>query len=244
MTPPVVIGAMPTTDDGLVEHYGQPPDGIRMNMVMGLDGAIAIDGRTGGLTGPVDQMLLRHLRSWADVVVVGAGTIRAERYGPLRMDPAQQTRRRDAGYAELDPPLAVVTATGSLPRDLPFLAGTSPLPLVITTTRALETTERNLGEVSQVVAAGDDRVEPAALLEVLRRRGLRRILCEGGPSLFADLIAADAVAEMCLSLSPVLVGDRAAARPSVLPPAAPLPMRLCHVLHTDGDDTLFLSYRR
>lgn len=81
----------------LAQFYAVPPHGVRANMIFSADGAAAFAGRAGPLSNPVDQELLRTLRGFADVVLVGAGTARAENYGPVRLTEAQQAERHAEG---------------------------------------------------------------------------------------------------------------------------------------------------
>ena len=79
----------------LASFYADPPEGVRANMIFSADGAAAFGGRAGPLSCPTDQQLLKILRGFADVVLVGAGTARAENYGPVRLtDPARKPTAR------------------------------------------------------------------------------------------------------------------------------------------------------
>src|SRR5207237_703238 len=91
----------------------------RINMISSLDGAIAVNGRSGLLGGAGDRQVFHVLRSLADVILVGAGTARAERYGPARIDPEIQERRRARGQTAV-PPIAVVTRSCHLDWSAPF----------------------------------------------------------------------------------------------------------------------------
>lgn len=121
------------------EFYRDPPDGVRVNMVASLDGAAAFGGRVRPpLSDQVDHQLLRAMRAYADVVLVGAGTVRAETYGPVQLT-EEQARYRLERWGGLDtpPPIAVVTRTGNLPPDSPLFAG-RVRPIVVTTRRVAE----------------------------------------------------------------------------------------------------------
>ncbi|BBZ44285.1 pyrimidine reductase family protein [Mycobacterium parmense] len=219
----------------LASFYADPPDGVRANMIFSADGAAAFGGRAGPLSCPVDQQLLRILRGYADVVLVGAGTARAENYGPVRLTEAEMDRRLREGRPAR-PPIAVVSRTGDLPATL--FGDPDQAPVLLTCTRT--------GMVDagpwQVIAAGTDSVDMAHAVAMLRERGMRRILCEGGPTLLDELIEADAVDEICVTVAPRLAaGQPVGHRPqSALP--APVAMRLDHALVSD--DYLFLRYRR
>jgi riboflavin-specific deaminase-like protein len=193
----------------LVEMYSRevrPPSGrpfVRVNMVSTLDGAIAIGGRAREISGPADRSLFFVLRSLADVVLVGAGTVRAESYGPVRLPEDVQQTRVGRGQSPL-PRLAVVTRRVDLDYASRLFVGSSPRPLVIAPGGA---DSRRLAEaqlVADVVTSGTQTVDLPSALAALRDQGIRHILCEGGPTLNAGLVAASLVDELCLTLSPKL----------------------------------------
>ncbi len=171
------------------------PDGpcLRVNFVSSVDGAASVDGRTGGLGAAADRVVFSHLRATCDVIVVGAGTASVERYRPAAV------------------PIAVVSARLSpSPEDRLFrpVPGTA-VPLVLTCAAAPADRRAALSRCAEVVDCGDDEVDPRQLLAELDRRGLRRRLCEGGPSLFAALLVAGVVDELCLTIEPVLTAGAA-----------------------------------
>jgi riboflavin biosynthesis pyrimidine reductase len=243
------IAALPRTTAGLHPWYGDPPDGVRANIILSLDGGAAFHGITRPISDDTDLWLLNQLRGYADVVVVGAGTVRAERYGPVRLDPEQRAHRRAIGYGEQPPPLAVVSARARLERDLPVFNSRGTRPLLITVERSRDQAEQ-LADLADVVIAGDARVDPVVMLAALRERGLRRVLCEGGPTLLASFIEHDLVDDMCLSLAPRFAGPQpvdAVGRPAQpLEETArlvqPITLPLRHVLTHDG--MLYLRYFR
>ncbi|OBI82933.1 pyrimidine reductase family protein [Mycobacterium sp. 1245805.9] len=211
----------------LASFYADPPAGVRANMIFSADGAAAFTGRAGPLSCPTDQQLLRILRGFADVVLVGAGTARAENYGPVRLPDA----RRDA-----PPPIAVITRTGELPARL-FSEPAQP-PIVVTCARSAARQDPR----RQTLVAGEDSVDVTRAVALLRAQGMERILCEGGPTLLDELVDADAVAEICVTVAPKLAGSQPVGgrRPSRL--SVPVGMRLEHALAYD--DYVFLKYRR
>lgn len=224
---------------GIVElapFYADPPDGVRANMIFSADGAAAFRGRAGPLSCPTDQRLLRILRGLADVVLVGAGTARAENYGPVTLTDAARARRRHEGRAE-PPPVAVVSRSGDLPARL-FSDPDQP-PILVTCARSAA--RRDGGH--PIMVAGEDSVDVSRAVAMLRERGMPRILCEGGPTLLDELVEADAVTEICVTLAPKLAASQPVGQrlhPARLP--APVTMRLMHALACDG--YLFLRYRR
>jgi riboflavin biosynthesis pyrimidine reductase len=204
-----------TPDDAEIERLYAYPDGdrtwVRSNFVATLDGAAhAADGRSGSLGGDIDTHVFGILRSLADVVVVGAGTARAEGYGPAEV------------------PIAVVSRSLDVPEALLV-----PGQLVITTADAPAVELSRLGSVVDVIAAGTGEIDWPAALRSLADRGLRKVLCEGGPSLHGDLVALDLVDELCLTIAPVLsAGD--APRIAHGPSAVDRPMSLGHTFDVDG----------
>ncbi|WP_022889912.1 pyrimidine reductase family protein [Agromyces italicus] len=180
---------------------------VRMNFVMSLDGAVTLDGRSGGLGDDADRLAMGVLRTLADVVLVGAGTVRAEGYGGLRLRGENVAWRREHGLAD-QPRLAVVSSALELEPAHPFFADAVTRPIVVTHAASDPLRRAELAEVADVLVCGDAVVDPLAMREALAAEGLAQILCEGGPHLFAALIEVDAVDELCLSLSPLLVsGD-------------------------------------
>lgn len=223
----------------LAALYADPPDGVRANMIFSADGAAAFGGRAGPLSCPTDQQLLRILRSFADVVLVGAGTARAENYGPVRLTEAEHARRRREGRATA-PPLAVVSRTGELP---PTLFGNPDQPpILVTCAQANARHGLSEGDRWQVVVAGEESVDVVRAVALLRERGMHNVLCEGGPTLLDQLVDADAVAEVCVTLAPALAASQPVGHRPQSPLPAPVDMRLCHaVAH---GDYLFVKYRR
>jgi riboflavin biosynthesis pyrimidine reductase len=235
-----------TLDAFAVEVSGEVSGGsgawhVRVNMVSSIDGAAAVEGRVGVLSGTADQVLLHELRLLCDVLLVGAGTIRAEGYGPLRVTSDQQQARTAAGLSPL-PRLAVLT--GSLDVDLaaPVFAQATARPVVVTTRRATQRRRDEAAEVADVVVAGEHDVDLREAVSALAQQGLRRVLSEGGPHVLAQLFAADLVDELCLALAPVVTaGD--GVRITNGPPL-PAVRRLALAQALEQDDYLFLRYRR
>lgn len=224
----------------LASFYAEPPDGVRVNMIYSADGAAVFGGRAGPLSGQTDQQLLKILRGFADVVLVGAATARAENYGPVQLSDGQQAERQREGRSK-PPPIAVISQTGRLPARL--VSDPSHPPLLVTCAQAAARHDRSSDQRCGVLVAGDDTVDVARAIALLRAHGLSRVLCEGGPTLLDELVDADVIAEICVTLAPKLaasqpVGHRR--QPSRLP--VPAALRLEHALA--HDDYLFLKYRR
>jgi riboflavin biosynthesis pyrimidine reductase len=224
---------------------------VLANMIASIDGA-ATDptGRSAGLGGPADLRVFSAIRAVADIVLAGAGTVRTERYGPARVPPAQQEVRRRRGQSP-QPRIAVVTRSLALDLDLPLFCDASEdyRPIVITTTAGLDRVRghgaaaRDLAMVAEIVVAGERSVDWGTALRALRttaRAGV--VLVEGGPTTNAQLVAADLVDELCLTVSPQLVAGDALRILSGLHVDAPQRMTLDRVLLED--DYLFLRYLR
>lgn len=206
------------TPDELAQLYAYPADlrepWVRANFVSSIDGAATSDGQSEGLGTPADKTVFLLLRDLADVVLVGAGTVRSENYGGARTDRRRRRALHEHGMGGhpdgAPPPIAVVTASAAIDLGARLLTDTTVPPLIITTTTAPAERKQQLADAgADVVEAGDLAVTPKALLRVLAERRLPRVLCEGGPHLFGELLAADAVDELCLTTAPVLVGGTA-----------------------------------
>jgi riboflavin biosynthesis pyrimidine reductase len=214
---------------------------VRANMVASADGAVTLDGRSGGLSGPADRTVFAVLRSLADLVLVGAGTARAEHYRPVRATQIWPELR--AGRAAL-PPIAVVTASLDLTGCEPLLAVPegSTRTVVITTGAAPAERKAAIAKVATVVEAGADRVDIGAALGKLASLGYLRVLVEGGPVLLGHLIHAGLLDELCLTMSPTLAAGSAGRIVASAGPGSPPPARLslAHVLA--DDDFLLCRY--
>lgn len=217
--------------------YRPAPAGVRVNMIFSADGAAAFAGRAGPLSSPADYALLLALRAYADVVLVGAGTARAEGYGPVRLRPEHRAHRRELGLGDDPPPLAVVSRSGRLPESM--FGGPTP-PILITGSASIPAA-RETG--CRVIVSGTDTVDVGGAIHQLREQGLQRILCEGGPTLLDELVALDLVDELCVTLAPRLAGSQpvGSGAPSAI--AAPTALRLGRVL-VGADGYLFLTYHR
>jgi riboflavin biosynthesis pyrimidine reductase len=204
---------------------------LRANMISSVDGASALSGRSGGLGGPADRMVFTVLRSLADVILVGAGTVRAEHYGPVPPDGVWAGLR--AGKAPT-PPIAVVS--NSLDLDgCPRLLGSSPPTILITTATAPIDRVAALDGRARIIRAGHDQVNVGEAVTALADLGYRQIVAEGGPKLLGQLAEAGLVDELCLTISPVLAGGTAGrVVASSDEKAATTSLRLAHILADNG----------
>ncbi len=186
--------------------YAYPESGtcVRANMIASVDGAIAVAGRSGALSGPGDRLLFQVLRSLADVIVVGAGTARAERYGP-----ASRSKWVRAGHV---PPIAVVTKWLSLAPDSPLIRDSVPRTIVLTTEQAPAQAVLEVRKTADVVVIGAQSVPANGIISELTGRGYRKLLVEGGPSLLGQFAVAGLLQELCVTTSPLLEGGYSPAR--------------------------------
>jgi riboflavin biosynthesis pyrimidine reductase len=219
-----------------------PPDRpwVLVSMVTSVDGATAIEGVSGGLGGPADKQVFSAIRGVADVVLAGAGTVRAERYGPPRTPPSIQAARRQRGQAA-KPRIAVLSRSLDLPLDSALFTTPADRPIVMTCAAADPDRRAAVAAVADVVEAGASDVDLALALAALREAGVGVVVGEGGPGTNGQLVAAGLVDELCVTLSPRLVGG-GSSRLAVGPDAARTDLRLVHLLEEDG--LLFLRYVR
>lgn len=215
---------------------------VYTNMIASADGGTAIDGQSGQLGGPGDKAMFSALRAVADVIIVGASTVREERYRPPSPPPEVVEERLDRGQAAR-PRLAVVTRSLSLDLDLPLFDDSTNRPYVLTVESAPADQLERLRAVAEVVIAGRDDVDLRRGLEQLRRQGAATALSEGGPSLNGQLIADDLIDEWNLSLSPTLLGaDSRRAAIGPVDGGPPRGMRLARVWA--DEDYLFCRWIR
>ena len=203
----------PEGDEALTRCYVGPdrpaPPGrpwVVANMVGALDGTAAVDGRSAPLSSPGDRRVFHLLRSVADVILVGGGTVRAERYGP-HAPPADLRAARTARGQSPTAPIAVVSGSLRLDWERPFFTDAEARPVVVTSAAADPAARARAGAAADVVVAGDDHIDLGAAVAELGRRHGAVVLTEGGPSLLSSLLAADLVDELCLTLSPWTGGD-------------------------------------
>ncbi|GAA4895438.1 dihydrofolate reductase family protein [Actinomycetospora straminea] len=206
---------------GLPAADGRPA--LRLNMIASVDGAITVGGVSGPLGGAGDHRVFTALRSFADAILVAAGTVRAEGYGPASV------------------PLVIVTRSCQLDLDAPLFTETPVRPVVVTVATAPSERRERAAEVADVLVAGERDVDLPAALCALGRRGHASVLAEGGPTLNAQLARADLIDELCLTVSPVLAGGDAGR--ILAGPPLPSTHRFAPVSVCEDDGFLFLRLR-
>jgi riboflavin biosynthesis pyrimidine reductase len=240
MTAPEIIEAL-----GLWERPAGPPERphVMLNMVSTVDGRASIAGRSGPIAGAADRELFHALRGPVDAVMAGAGTMRVERYGRITPDGSRRRMRRERGLQE-EPLACIVSASLALPADLPLLA--EPEAHVVVLTPSDATLPDSAARIDYVRKRRGDELDLAGALSELRERfAVEELLCEGGPHLNSQLLAAGLVDELFLSLSPKLAGgDRSESEALRILAGErfeePLELDLLGVL--EHDSHLFLRY--
>lgn len=213
---------------------------IRMNFVMSLDGAVTLQGRSGPLGDASDRLAMATLRTLADVILVGAGTVRVEGYGGVELEETDVAWRRAHGLPRL-PRVAVVSSRLDLGAEHAFFARAAERPIVVTHESAPADRRDALADVADVITCGTGALDARAMLRALAEAGMPQVLCEGGPRLFGTLLEEDLVDELCLSLSPTLVGGDPVRMVRGASEAARR-MRLLHAI--PAGDLLLLRYGR
>ncbi|HXH77230.1 dihydrofolate reductase family protein [Nocardioides sp.] len=191
MTTPLELHRLADLDEDALQALYEPPrtPWLRVNFVSTLDGASqGVDGLSKGINNAADKRVFHALRRRADVLVVGAGTLRAEGYAPPTL------------------PLAIVSRSGDVP---PTLVGSEQVHLVTCSSSPGLAAARSLLGRDRVFVLGDDAVELVAMKTVLAERGWVDQLSEGGPALFGSMLQSGIVDELCLTTVPRLVAGTA-----------------------------------
>jgi riboflavin biosynthesis pyrimidine reductase len=234
------VGEVSTLEIYDRDDRGAPPHRpyVLVNMVSSADGATAVDGLTGSLGSPADRAIFLHLRDLVDAVLVGAATVRAEGYGPVRTGPTERDRRQRRGQTPR-PPVVVVSRSLGFDWASPFFTEADPRPVILAPTDAEPERLERADHHAVVLTAGQATVDLADGLSQLRARGIRLLLCEGGPTLNAELLRAGLIDEICLTVAPLLAP---AGPKGILGSGLPgklINLHLEHLLEEDG----FLYHR-
>lgn len=244
-------GLVDLDEDELHERYAPPAHNrghVRLVTVSSIDGLAAVNGSSAALTSSGDQRVYRLIKREADLLLLGAGTIRAEQYGQTALSAPEIARRQANG---LPPYPAVAVVTRSLDLDLsgPLFqhsaAGhTHPRPILIVPAAAAAERGTAVAEAAELLVAGEHDVDLHQAIQTLRQRGHRRIVCEGGPSLAGQLAHADLLDEICTTIAPQLLavaGPRITAGPAGQPADGRWQL---HRSLLDEQGNLFLRYTR
>jgi riboflavin biosynthesis pyrimidine reductase len=215
-----------------------------VNMVSSADGVITLGGLSGGLSSSADKEVFFFLRSLADVILVGASTVRAENYGRPRLAPEVVAERERRGQTAV-PRIAVVTRSMKLDWSGRLFASESGEPqpprTCVLCPSLVPATELAAAEgVADVIIAGESEVDLAEGLGALRAQGARVVLCEGGPTLNGHLFSAGLADELCLTVAPALVGGAGGRISGWTQSREPLPLELLTI--AQAQDVLLLRY--
>ena len=222
-------------DDLRFEPHDHRPY-LVLNMVTTADGRVTIGGRSGPIGNAADQDLFHALRTRVDAVMVGAGTLRAENYGRLVRKPERREARTRAGL-EPDPVAVIVSGRLDLPKDLPLLHDPEQKVVIATFSDA----EVEGSAQVEYLRSDAGAIDMGALLRALRERGIRSVLCEGGPTLNAELLRANGVDELFHCLAPKLAGEPDA--PTMVSGVLHETVELELVWLLESDSHLFIRFR-
>jgi riboflavin biosynthesis pyrimidine reductase len=228
-----VVRALGLREDG---QRGARPRVVAA-MIASIDGRATVEGRSVALGHPADRALLRELRTAVDAILVGAATLRAERYANL-LDDDQRARRVAAGL-EAEPIVATISRRLDLPTDIPLLAEPTARVQVYTEADG-EVPSQGAWVALQRFAPGELTM-PAVLAHLGAERGASAVLCEGGPLLLREVVAAQCLDDLLLTISPMLAaGDGPPpVRGEALHPPHELALREVH----RAGSHLFLHYQ-
>ncbi len=210
---------------------------VLVNFISSADGGTAVGGKSSGLGDEDDKAVFQALRAVPDVILVGSGTVEAEDYRPVTLDAERRERRLAAGLTEV-PVLAIVSGTLSFDPEARVFGDPEHRPMVITGPDANPAKLAMLGDSADVLIL--DEVTPENILARLGAASV--VLCEGGPTLVGQLVAARVVDELNLTIAPTLISGRSARLAHGPAADPPLEMRLDRALM--GDRSLFLRYLR
>lgn len=243
LLPPPIIEVDPDAAYRADRHPVAGRPWLMMNMISSLDGAVEVDGVSGPLGGPGDREIFGAIRSIPDIIMAGATTVAAERYNPPSTSVSARVRRLANGAW---PTARIAVVSRSLGFDLSIRmfdeASGDQRPLVITIDEPPADRLAAVSKLADIIHAGPESVDMGQAMAALGALGAKVVLAEGGPTLNAQLLAADLVDEICMSVAPLAaagIGNRIAHGPA---PDAPTEFDLCQVLVEDH--YLFLRYVR
>ncbi len=212
------------------------PPYLACNFISTLDGRATIGGSTEQLGFPTDARVLMRLRTFADAVIIGAGTMRVERYDRMLPVPRLRGYREQIGLPE-DPLTVIVTETMDLPWDAGMFTDGHGEVLLATPSSASPPATATSVEVLRYPGKVDLH---ALLSDLAAERGVRSVVCEGGPTVLGGLVEAGLVDDLFLTINPILVGEqeRGLMRGSL---RSPVPAKLAWALEAEGE--LFTRWR-
>jgi riboflavin-specific deaminase-like protein len=224
---------------GLRMHERAPEERpyLALNMVSTADGKAAVEGRTRAISSDVDREVFHQLRTQFDAIMVGAGTVRTERYGPITKTPELAEKRRREG-SRPDAIAVIVSGSLNVPEDLPLLQDPASRVVIMTSSDSELTGVK--AQVEYLRATGPFDMRPL-MRQLHSDYGVRSVLCEGGPTVNASLIPYGLVDELFLTIAPSIAGGADAL---TIVAGQPLPelQALALLFLLRADDELFLRY--
>ena len=184
---------------------------IRGNMISSLDGSSTKDGRSGGLANINDRAIFSIIRQSADIIIVGASTVLIEEYSNVCLSINQQNERKKYGQSNI-PQIAVITTSSKLKKsDKFFSLNKKQVPFVFTSANNFINTQKRLNmsaEVVNVSSKNPEKIDFFTIVKFLAERKFFRILIEGGPFILGKLMEKNILNELCLTISPILIGGK------------------------------------
>jgi len=210
---------------------------VSVNFAMTSDGAIALsEGVSGGIGDLGDRAVFRGLRDRCDAILAGTQTIATEGYGRLIRDSQRREQRTERGLAA-DPLSVIVSRSGELPISAPIFE--SPEQQIVA---FVPPGAKHPDSQAQLEMVELDQVSTSRALELLGKRGVRSIVCEGGPKLVSGLAADNLVDDIFLTIAPLLAGGGPTGLVNGQPLATPEPLSLQHIAERDG--SIFIRWSR
>jgi len=182
---------------------------VLLNMVNSVDGFVSFEGRAGGLSGLADKNIYQIIRGLADIILVGAGTVRSENYKAPKTPQGRLAEFRESRGQEKRPRIAVLSGELNLNPDMGLFAERHPEdkpPLIYTKSESLEENASKLVSSSEIIDFPKKELTVSRVVSDLFKQDGKIVVCEGGPNLNANLLAAGLIDEFCLSVSPRAVG--------------------------------------
>ena len=216
---------------------------ILLNMVNSVEGFISFEGKAAGLSGPADKNIYQIIRGLADIILVGAGTIRTENYKAPRTPEGTLAEFRESRNQEKRPRIAVISGELNLDPEMGLFAENHPEdkpPLIYSKNASLEKNGSLFSSSAEVIGFQEDELNILKIVENLSKQKAKIVVCEGGPSLNAHLLAADVIDEFCLSISPRAVGGEISAPLLEQPVDSPTALSLDRIILED--EFLFCRY--
>jgi len=204
MTPEILDLINTYTSDKRIHESGNP--WVLLNMVRSSNGLATLNGLSGPLGGTADKALFKALRSIADIIVVGYGTVRDEQYRPPQLTKEYIAKRESLGQSAL-PTIAIVSNRLNFDERIPLLSSTEYRPVILTSSISSEASRMKTSSAFELFLCGENKVNLREGMATLSSRFGKVVLIEGGPSLNAQFVKDDLFDELCITTSPYSSDD-------------------------------------